>query len=216
MSPPSRPSATSPWNFDRQGEKPWSAAIRSTAMKPILWRFLAYFAAGIAEADPELHGPEIAPAAAKASGRRGGRRGGGGVRSAPGVPTGHRRAIGIRDRRRGGVAGCAGGGGGGADARGRLGDPGARGGFDAYLAWAERSAALLRELGCLEMVEAWEDGCRMGSGRTIGGRSMPARRADRLCLAGLAGQGDAGRRRGAAGGAIRGSARHRRSMPGGC
>jgi len=28
---------------------------------------------------------------------------------------------------------------------------------DAYRAWAEKSAALFREYGCLEIVEAWED-----------------------------------------------------------
>jgi uncharacterized protein YbaA (DUF1428 family) len=29
--------------------------------------------------------------------------------------------------------------------------------FDAYVAWAEASAALFREYGCLEVVESWED-----------------------------------------------------------
>lgn len=33
---------------------------------------------------------------------------------------------------------------------------------DAYLAWAERSAAFFREYGCLEVVEAWEDSIPIG------------------------------------------------------
>ena len=44
---PSRPSATRPWKRAFQGEKPWSAAIRSSAMKPMLCRLPAYFAPGL-------------------------------------------------------------------------------------------------------------------------------------------------------------------------
>lgn len=45
-SDPRRPSQVCPWNFDRQLLNPWSAAIRSAAMKPMLWRLCAYFAPG--------------------------------------------------------------------------------------------------------------------------------------------------------------------------
>ncbi len=34
---------------------------------------------------------------------------------------------------------------------------------DAYRAWAERSAALMAELGCIEIVESWEDNVPDGS-----------------------------------------------------
>jgi len=47
LAPPSRPSATSARNFDRQGPKPCSPAIRSTAMKPMLCRCRAYCPPGL-------------------------------------------------------------------------------------------------------------------------------------------------------------------------
>lgn len=46
----------------------------------------------------------------------------------------------------------------------------------AYAAWAERSAALMRELGCVEIVEAWED--NVPNGQQTDFRRAVAARAD--------------------------------------
>ena len=44
---PMEPSQTSALNFFRQGEKPCSRAMRSTAMKPMLWRLPEYLSPGL-------------------------------------------------------------------------------------------------------------------------------------------------------------------------
>ncbi len=52
---------------------------------------------------------------------------------------------------------------------------------DAYLDWAERSAALLREYGCLEVVEGWEDRVPGGS-QTDFRKAVAARAGEKIVL----------------------------------
>ena len=52
----SGPAAIQPWKAFFGGSKPCTSAIASTAMKPTLCRCMRILRAGIAEADPELHG----------------------------------------------------------------------------------------------------------------------------------------------------------------
>lgn len=52
----------------------------------------------------------------------------------------------------------------------------------AYLRWAERSAALFREYGCLEIVEAWEDDVPDGR-LTDFRRAVAARPGERIVFA---------------------------------
>jgi uncharacterized protein YbaA (DUF1428 family) len=51
--------------------------------------------------------------------------------------------------------------------------------MEAYRAWAERAAALFREYGCLEIVEAWEDNVPTGK-RTDFRRAVDAREGERI------------------------------------
>ncbi len=51
-----------------------------------------------------------------------------------------------------------------------------------YRAWAETSAALLRDYGCLEIVEAWEDNVPAGS-LTDFRRAVAARPGERIVFA---------------------------------
>jgi hypothetical protein len=63
--PPIRPSCSQPWNFFCTGPKPCMSAITSTAMKPTLCRCMRIARSGIAEADPDLHGTVLIPAAGR-------------------------------------------------------------------------------------------------------------------------------------------------------
>ena len=62
--------------------------------------------------------------------------------------------------------------------------------MEAYRKWAENSAAIFKQYGCLEIVESWEDNVPTGK-YTDFRRAVDANggREDRLFLAGLAGQG---------------------------
>lgn len=51
--------------------------------------------------------------------------------------------------------------------------------FDAYRRWAETGSSLFRELGCLEIVEAWEDNVPDGK-RTDFRRAVDARPGERI------------------------------------
>ena len=68
FSPATLPSAVTPLNRRRHGEKPWRMAITSSAMKPILWR-LPPSRLWIAEADPELLASPAAACPARAADR---------------------------------------------------------------------------------------------------------------------------------------------------